>query len=48
MGFCTAVEGVVLELMLGMRRLGLADSTRMGSLYTWFFKLSVEVAWAYP
>lgn len=48
MGLCTAVEGVVLGLMLGMRRLGLADSTRMGSLYTWFFKLSVEVAWAYP
>lgn len=32
MGLCTAVEGVVLGLMLGMRRLGLADSTRMGSL----------------
>lgn len=90
MGLCTAVEGVVLGLILGIllvlgcrcmdrwveacepwakertnsrstpqpytragshclqthRMLGLAASTRMGSLYTWFLRLSVDVACA--
>jgi len=31
-GLCTAVEGVVLELILGMRKFDLADSTTIGSL----------------